>query len=181
MKKINLSKLFLLIFVLAIIFTCTTILSSFKTDYLEIVKRESKTNNLDVNLVLSIIKTESKFNENAISSKGAVGLMQILPSTATWLAEKMDLKSFNMENLNNPEINIKLGCYYVRYLFDNFEDEELAICAYNAGEGVVRNWLNDKEYSLDGKKLDSIPYDETRNYLSKVKLNKQIYSFLYNY
>lgn len=128
-------------------------------------------------LVASIINAESSFRKDVVSRKGAVGLMQVLPKTALWVS----LTNSNFENkvekemLFNPEINIRVGTCYVRYLIDKFENLEVALCAYNAGEGVVSGWLKNNDISPDGKTLSKIPYVETKNYVDKVRKSLKIY------
>lgn len=147
----------------------------FKTDYLQEVTRECDSYNIDKNLVFALIKTESGFDKNAVSNAGARGLMQIMPTTASWVCSKIDVE-FNQDNLFDPSINIKIGCYYLNYLINLFDGNfDNSICAYNAGQNVVLGWLKDKKYSDDGKTLKNIPYKETRKYLQKVKFNKNIY------
>lgn len=131
---------------------------------------------LDKYLVYSVIKTESGFNQRAISKKGAIGLMQLKPSTAQYLANKLNCQTFD---LFNPRDNIWFGCYYLRYLLDKFSLYETALCAYNAGEGKVNEWLKNKNYSSDGKSLYYTPYKETREYLDKINKNYKAYVFLY--
>ena len=136
-------------------------------------------------LIASIINCESRFNEKAVSNKGAVGLMQILPTTGKWAFEKIYRESvelsfvYNKEEgtgeLLNPLTNIELGTFYLSYLLNKFGNLEVSICAYNAGEGTVLKWLNNKDYSEDGKTLKHIPYSETQNYLNKVLGNIKIY------
>ncbi len=116
--------------------------------------------------VYAFINVESSFNENAISPKGAIGLMQILPSTATFIAERLNVSNYN---LSNPETNVMFGCFYLRYLENKFNDFRLVICAYNAGETRVREWLKDTRYSKDGITLNHIPYKETKNYVDKIE------------
>ena len=148
----------------------------FKTNYKQVVTVEANKYNLDQNLIYSVIKTESGFKENAISKAGAVGLMQILPSTAEWVCKKLRIE-YSYENLFNGEKNIQIGCYYLNYLINLFDfNLENTICAYNCGQYTVLSWLNNKEYSSDGETLENIPYKETKNYLKKVKFNKFIYS-----
>lgn len=143
----------------------------------EIIKY-SQEYDVDSALVASVINTESSFKENVQSQKGAVGLMQLMPSTAEWLAGKVG-EEYSDERLYEPEFNIKLGSYYLSYLIKYFGDRELAICAYNAGQGNVSNWLEDKRYSTDGKTLDNIPFEETKNYLIKVYKNYRYYKNKY--
>jgi len=111
-----------------------------------------------------VIWTESKFDERAVSQKGAMGLMQIMPATGEWLAGKIG-EDFNEERLFCPEFNIRLGVFYLRYLLDKFECEERALAAYNAGEGNVRKWE-------DGE----IRFRETRDFVRRVRISRKIYS-----
>ena len=132
--------------------------------------------NISPYLVFGVIKTESSFNEEAKSPKGAKGLMQIIDSTAEFIAKKLNSKEYD---IYDAKTNIRFGCFYLRYLLDKFDSEELALCSYNAGEGRIREWLSDKRYSLDGKTLNKIPYKETRNYMQRIYKNKLKYIKLY--
>ena len=124
--------------------------------------------NIDKNLIYSVIKVESNFNKNAVSNKGAMGLMQITLDTAEYIARLKGVE-FDKSDLFNENINIDFGCYYLRYLIDKFNSIETAICAYNAGETKVRGWLKNKANSVDGKSLTFIPINETREYLNKIQ------------
>lgn len=135
--------------------------------------------NVDPALVASVINVESGYNENAISSKGAKGLMQIIPSTGKWLSEKIN-EEYDEELLLNATFNIKLGSYYLSYLIERFEDEKVAICAYNAGQGNVKEWLKNEKYSKDGKILIEIPFEETKNYINKIEKNYRYYKNRYS-
>lgn len=136
----------------------------FPTKYKNLVVGYSKEYELDCALVYAIIKTESNFDKKATSSAGAMGLMQIMPTTGEWLAKEVGLDNFVTSELYDPEINIRLGCCYLNYLSKKFNDFKAVICAYNAGEGVVKNWIDE-----NGKLVESkINYKETRNYLKKV-------------
>ena len=146
---------------------------------------------VDAALIASVINAESGFNEKAISSKGAVGLMQILPSTAEWTIEKMRKQNINIQSysaeelfssqtnsgqLFDPNLNIRVGTFYLSYLINKFENVDVALAAYNAGEGNVIKWLSTDEFSSDQKTLKKIPFKETENYVKKVNLNLKIYS-----
>lgn len=131
---------------------------------------------LDVYLVYSIIKTESGFNRKAKSNKGAKGLMQITDDTATFIANNLKIEKYD---LYNAETNIEFGCYYFKYLFNKFLSIDTSIVAYNAGEGNVSIWLNDKKYSDDGITLKGIPFNESKNYLEKITKNYKKYKNLY--
>lgn len=131
-------------------------------------------------LVAAVIRTESNFNENAVSHRGAFGLMQIMPDTAIWIAEKMELKDFKVENLYDTEVNIAMGCWYLDNLSIEFNGNiDLVLAAYNGGRGNVQKWLKNREYSTDGKSLNNIPFEETDKYVKKVKTNYNIYLKLY--
>lgn len=146
--------------------------------YQQDIENYAKEFDVEGALIASVSNAESSFNENAVSFKGAVGLMQLMPSTAQWLAEKLKI-SFDEEKLLEPQYNLRLGSYYLSYLINYFGNEKVAICAYNAGPNCVKNWLNDKTYSEDGKTLTKIPYTETQNYLNRVYKNYYYYSRKY--
>ena len=127
---------------------------------------------LDGDLVCAVIKTESGFKKDSVSTKGACGLMQIMPETFDYITEKFGL---NKGDIFVPENNIEAGCAYLSYLFDEFETEKETLCAYNAGEGTVREWLCDPVISSDGKTLERIPYKETEKYIAKISFYKNLY------
>ncbi len=134
---------------------------------------------LDPYLVLAVIHTESRGNAAAVSPKGAVGLMQIMPATGSWIAEKLDLADYTQEALSNADLNIRMGCWYLRYLLDKYENETSALAAYNAGPGNVDKWLGDERYSKDGA-LTEIPFQETANYVVRVRSAYAKYTELYH-
>ncbi len=129
-------------------------------------------------ILASVANVESGFNENAVSNKGAVGLMQLMPSTAQWVASKMG-ENYDQNLLFQGEYNIKIASYYLAYLFSQFGDTKTALCAYNAGQGNVKNWLKNNDYSTDGITLKKIPFEETRNYIVKVEKNYRYYKNRY--
>lgn len=142
--------------------------------YREILQKSE----VEENLVFAIAKAESDFQEDAVSSAGAIGLMQLMPSTAEFVCSMHDI-GFEPERLTEGEYNMRLGCLYLEYLLGRFACRETAIAAYNAGEGVVDKWLREKKYSRDGERLRKIPYPETARYVKKVEKNFRIYRFLY--
>lgn len=150
-------------------------LSTFNSKFNDLIKAVSIENQVDYTLCLAIAKAESKFNQNAKSSANAIGIMQIKLETANYMKQIYGEKQLVEEELFLPQNNIVCGIQYIKYLMNRFEDVDVVICAYNAGETVVRSWLNDNYYSNDGKTLSKIPYKETQNYLKKVKYNQNIY------
>lgn len=130
---------------------------------------------LPPSLVYAVIKAESGFREDARSSAGAVGLMQLLPSTAEFVCRK-EGKTFYPERLTEGSYNVELGCAYLRYLFGRFKEERAVLAAYNAGEGAVRDWLS----QAGTAELREIPYPETARYVKKVEKFRKIYDFFYD-
>ncbi len=134
---------------------------------------------LDPYLVASVIFVESNGRAEVISPKGAVGLMQIMPDTGAWIAGKLDLSEYTEASLVVPAHNIRLGCWYLRYLLERYENRENALAAYNAGPGNVDKWLADENYAKDGR-LTNIPFEETANYIERVAWAYDIYTELYH-
>ncbi len=123
---------------------------------------------LERELVASVINEESSYNSKAISKNGAIGLMQILPSTGEYIAKKLGDENYSTEKLFDEETNIRYGCYYLSYLKEKFSDKKVYLSAYNAGETTVSMWLKDRELSGDGILLLDIPYNVTKNYTYKI-------------
>ena len=142
------------------------------------VSRAAKEFDLPETLIYSVILTESSFRPDAVSHAGAKGLMQLTDDSNEWTA-LMLRESPSPERIFEPELNIRRGCCLLSYLIREFGSYETALAAYNAGIGRVRNWLNMEEYSSDGKILDSIPIDETREYVIKVTKSREKYQKLY--
>jgi len=153
----------------------------FPYKYKEYVDKYSSQYNLDPLFVLAVIKTESKFDDDAQSHKNAVGLMQITVETGAWAAKEMGFNTFSKDDLYNEEYNIRMGCWYLRRLNDIFDgDLDLTIAAYNAGPTNVNTWLENEKYSSDGKSIDYIPFGETKKYVDKVDTYYHVYEYLYN-
>ncbi len=144
--------------------------------YKEIVFKYAEEFSLDSNLIFSVIRIESSFNEKAKSSAGAKGLMQITDKTGEYISKKLNKTSYD---LFNPNDNIEFGCYYLDYLMERFNNLQTVLVAYNAGEGKVREWLNDERYSLDRENLIRIPYKETEEYVEKIQKSFAKYKKIY--
>lgn len=147
--------------------------------YQNFIKESCKIHNVEESLVFAVIRAESKFQENAKSSAGAIGLMQITPETFNWLQRRTEQSSFEKNLLTDPKVNIEYGTYFLSILQKKYSDEKVILSAYNAGMGTVDKWLKTPEYSLDGKILKSIPYPETENYVKKVLSYQKMYKKLY--
>ncbi len=149
--------------------------------YEDIINKYASKYQVDPHLVVAIMRNESKFNPNALSSKGAKGLMQIAPITGRWASEKLAIENYEEEMLYDIDLNIQIGCWYLDILHQEFNSNlDLIIAAYNAGNGNVSKWINQPEYSKDGENLDTIPFEETRTYLQKVTKDYAIYKWIYN-
>ena len=160
--------------VLCLIFLLIFNYSLYPLKYKNIIINYSDNYNVDKALIASVICVESSFNKNAISKKGAMGLMQLMPSTAKWVCEQNNI-IYEEEQLLEPEFNVKVGTCYLKYLIKKFANIDNAILAYNAGEGTVLTWLNNANLSSNGEELNTIPYKETSSYLIKVKRAINIY------
>jgi soluble lytic murein transglycosylase len=125
---------------------------------------------LDAALLAAVIESESKFNANARSSAGAVGLMQLTPATAKGIAQYTGGSRFRVSDLTNPDINIRYGAWYLGHLMIKYGNERLALAAYNAGQQNVDSWR--REHA-------GIQFSETRDYISKVERLKKIYRKAY--
>lgn len=146
--------------------------------YSALVEKYAKENSLEESFVYAVIKCESGFDEKAVSHLGAKGLMQIMPETFSWLQTKTKEK-LDEEALYNAETSIKYGCFLYGMLISQYKSKSTAVAAYHAGSGNVSSWLKNSEYSKDGKELDEIPFDTTKDYVLKVIKTQEIYQKLY--
>lgn len=162
--------------VVAIAFTIT-LLALYPLKYKGHINEAAILYNVDRSLIASVINAESSFRPNAISDKGAVGLMQVMPATAEWIGSKINIEVTD-EALENPQTNILIGTFYLNYLLDKFKDTKTALIAYNAGEGKVMAWLADGKYSASAEGhsvLTSCPYPVTNRYVEKVMGGMNMY------
>lgn len=133
------------------------------------VLASSREFNLDPLFVATVIREESRFRPLIRSSKGAVGLMQLLPSTAAWGAQIIPIRGFKVEQLEDPAVNIRIGCWYLSYLWKQFGSGEMVLAAYNGGEGNASKWHNPERLS----------FPETQEYLRRGKATYEMYRKLY--
>jgi soluble lytic murein transglycosylase len=131
---------------------------------------------LDPALIAAVVYAESRFDERARSSQGAVGLMQILPDTARQIADESGGVSFTTADLEDPRINVRYGSYYLRQALDAYDgDVHAAVASYNAGMGAVDDWLAQAREQGRRLRLDDIPYPETKAYVEKVLEARRVY------
>lgn len=131
-------------------------------------------------LLLSLIRRESRFNANAVSSAGAKGLTQLMPDTAAYIANKLGEK-YDSHKIFDPDYNIKLGAKYYEYIKSNYHTKDLyAVSSYNAGYGSVTKWLNNIDTTNSDEFVEKIPYPETKDYVKQIYKNYWVYNKLYN-
>ena len=152
--------------------------------YRSTVENYSSRWKVDKFLTVSVIKIESNFSEEAHSQSGAIGLMQLMPETAAWIAyqlgEAPEEATEDIKNLRDPETNIRYGTWYLAELKYEFKGNDvLTLAAYNAGRGNVHKWMEQNNWSEDFSDVEKIPYAETRDYVKRVLHCREKYSELY--
>lgn len=148
-------------------------------DHEQAIREQARDKRLDPALIAGVIYAESKFT-GSTSPAGALGLMQLMPETARFIADRSGGTRFELDDLWTPEINIAYGSWYLRYLLDRYGgDELLALAAYNGGMGNVDRWL--AEARARGRRLraDDIPFPETRAYVKRVLQARRQYRATY--
>jgi soluble lytic murein transglycosylase len=148
--------------------------------YPDIVEEVAEEIGLDPFLILALIRQESMFQKDAVSIAGAMGLMQLLPSTAKRVAKREGIELSNHRELFHPDINIRIGAIYLKKLVEQFQSLPVALAAYNAGEHRVRRWIASYRYRSVDEFIEDIPFAETRNYTKKVIFNYFQYRTLYS-
>lgn len=141
-------------------------------DLLPLVRAAAREFDVPVATVLAVIRTESDFCKDAVSTAGAIGLMQLLPETFLWISEEKLCEGYNTRHMTEPAVNIRYGTYYLSYLYRRFGDWSVALAAYNAGEGNVELWLE------EGSPL-RIPFPETKTYVERVLRRTEYYAKKY--
>jgi soluble lytic murein transglycosylase len=138
--------------------------------YEQIIDGHARNYHLDEALLAAVIYQESKFEPRAESDSGAIGLMQLLPDTAKGIAVRTGGSRFRVDDLYDPELNVRYGCWYLRHLLDKYGDLELALAAYNAGQHTVDGWRS---------RGVGIQFPETRSYVERVEELREIYARAY--
>ena len=182
-KKILVIIAIIIIVIVFLIFARIPILKiMYPKTYEEAVLIYSEEYNVDKNLILALIKAESNFNEEAISNRNAIGLMQLMEETAKDVANRngIELDDENIkEELRDVYKNIEIGTAYIASLLKQYKNTEVALAAYNAGIGTVDNWIEKGIIKKDGTDIENIPYKETNYYVRKILRDYDIYNELY--
>ena len=156
--------------------------TAYPLPYQEYVEQYAADYDVAPSLVYAVMVTESSFDPDAVSSAGAVGLMQLTTDTFDWARMRMGTldNGMTVDDLYTPAVNIQHGTYVLSLLREDFESTATMLAAYNAGRTTVLEWLQDERYSTDGKILQDIPIDETRQYVLKVLQTQEAYQQLYD-
>ena len=148
--------------------------------YQDLVTAAAHESETDPFLIYAVMRTESKYMVKATSPKGARGLMQIMPETGTWIADKLKLRGFHSDMLYEPAVNIRLGSWYLASLKQEFDGNlVLVLAAYNSGPGNVKQWRQQYGWPSDFSSTEQIPFNETRLYVTKVLKAYSTYKKIY--
>ena len=145
--------------------------------YADIIHRYGQRFNVDPLLIRAVMRKESGANPGAVSKKGAVGLMQLMPATAKQIADELQVKNYSDEMLKNPDVNVMMGSYYLHKLLLRYDNDLiLALGAYNAGIGNIElmRFVN----AGSDIKTDDLPFKETRRYVKSVIFTYRVYKAL---
>jgi soluble lytic murein transglycosylase len=154
----------------------------YPSPFLDRMQPNAKAQGLDPAWVYGLIRQESRFIMDARSSVGASGLMQIMPGTARWIAQKMGVRDFNPSQINDLDTNLQFGTFYLKTVYDGLDRSPvLASAGYNAGPGRPRSWRGTLERPVEGAIFaEIIPFTETRGYVKAVLSNAAWYSGMFN-
>ncbi|MCL4494713.1 MAG: lytic transglycosylase domain-containing protein [Firmicutes bacterium] len=150
--------------------------------YRPVIWQEAQMNHLSPYLIAAVIRVESSYRPDVVSDKGAVGLMQLIPSTAEWASLKADKKVLKKGGLLNPATNIHLGSWYLSQLLKSYRGNEvLGLAAYNAGARNVQSWMTHGLLTPSAKSAARVPFPETKNFVHRVLFLKTLYRILYGF
>ncbi len=153
---------------------------AFPLPYRHSLEEYSRQQSLDPFLVAALIRQESEFNTNAVSRSNARGLTQVLPSTARQLSRKLGIPRYSTAMLFRPDMNLKIGTYYLKALSDQLQGKwEETLASYNAGKSRVNSWTSSANYHEPAEFVESIPFSETRIYVQSVLRNAEVYRRIY--
>ena len=181
----------LILAALLVLLTCILLFSCSRGTITEVVfprkyenwiRKYSAENDLPLELVFAIVYCESGFDPDAVSSVGARGLMQLMEPTFEWVRDRLEgEENAKYDDMFDPETNLKYGCRLFGLLLQEYETVPNALCAYHAGWGTARKWLDDPQYAPDGKNIENIPYQDTAAYVERVLKTAERYRTLYDF
>ena len=171
-----------MVIILVVLFKDKLLKILYPKTYSEIISVYANEYNVEENLIYAVIKAESNFNNEAVSNKSAIGLMQIVEGTAVEVVKRNGIE-LNTENIKQELLdidnNINIGTKYLSMLLEQYGNVEVALAAYNAGIGTVNGWIEKQIIQADGSDIENIPYKETNNYVRKILRDYDIYNNLY--
>ncbi|MEX2282422.1 MAG: transglycosylase SLT domain-containing protein [Gemmatimonadota bacterium] len=148
--------------------------------YRDLIVKQATSRGIDPHFMVALIRQESAFNPTAVSSAGAMGLMQVMPTTGRGLARTFGIKRFKSSMLHDPDINVRMGAKFLADMMKSWKNRpDYVLAAYNAGPSRMARWVHFQEAGDPDLFLERIPYDETRDYVRVVQLNARIYERLY--
>jgi soluble lytic murein transglycosylase len=148
----------------------------FLAPYRELAQKAARENQIDEAWVFGLMRQESRFINVARSGVGASGLMQIMPATARWIAQRLGIKRFHSDEMQDPAKNIQFGAYYLKHIQTSLDGSPvLATAAYNAGPSRAQRWRDNRPMEA-AVYIESIPFGETRDYVKKVMSNAMYYA-----
>lgn len=161
--------------VIAVILIVSTIEKPLPVKYSDIIDEVSYSEGIAEHILYAVVYTESNFDAEAVSSAGAVGLMQLLPDTAEWLCSREGVE-YSDEMLTDPEFNVRYGAKYLMILYERYKNWDAAHAAYHAGFSRVDGWLEEgvATYNEDGQ-LEGIPIESTSLYVNKIRTIREKY------
>lgn len=170
LRKKRVFALLLLTFLL-FLFLGTNVLGRmlYPIHYQEEIRQNAEKYQLDPFLIAAVIRVETNYKPDATSSKGAYGIMQLMPDTSDWIIEKAPFPGAFKNRLDDPAVSIELGSWYLHWMFKQFNGNTFAVLAgYNAGHGKVSRWLQEGRWDGTFDNTDQIPYGETKRYVQRV-------------
>ncbi len=148
--------------------------------YTDHLQKHTTNYEIDPLFVAAMIREESRYNADAVSSAGAIGLMQIMPANGPEFASRLKIPRFNTKMLYNPDINIQMGSWYMKSLMNQFDNNHALVAgAYNGGPGRMRRWIKAKQIPDLDEFIEDIGIDQTRRHIKKVIDSYIIYQQLY--
>ncbi len=152
----------------------------FPLTYSETITQYCQEYHVDYWLAMAVVREESGFDPNAHSSAGACGLMQLMPETAEWICQTINM-DYEEDFLWQPEFNLRLGIWYLAWLSQQYDGNAVAaVAAYNGGKSNVDEWLSQGQWAGDLDHVADIPFAETRRFVQYVYESREMYIFLYD-
>jgi soluble lytic murein transglycosylase len=149
--------------------------------YQKEIKQSAENHNIDPFLIAAMIRVETNYKYHLESKKGAIGIMQLMPDTASWIVEAANFEPQTPEDLLKVDVNINLGAWYMKWLTKHYNGNIVyAVAAYNAGQGNVNKWKENGVWDGTEANIDQIPFGETRHYVQRVLYYYHKYQKLYS-